>query len=391
MKKIYLDYNATTPVREEVLELMFDIYRGDAANPSSIHFLGRQARKFVDDGREMVASTIGADPSEIVFTGGGTEADNMSIQGTAFALREKGSHIITQATEHHAVLNTCEFLEKQGFKVTYLPVDREGLVDPAEVEKAIGPETILITIMTANNETGVIQPIEEIGDIARSRKVVFHTDAIQALGKIPFSVKDLKTDLLSLSAHKVYGPKGVGALYIRKGTRLQPLAYGGHHEGGKRPGTENVAGIAGFGLACELAAQELVESAARLSLLRDRLCSQISEYISRVKLNGSPSLRLPNTLNLSFEFIEGEGILLGLEMEGIATASGSACTSGTLAPSHVLSAMGVPAALAQGSIRFSLGRENTVEDIDYTAKALIPIIQRLRALSPFSEDDKGVI
>jgi cysteine desulfurase len=390
MKKIYLDYNATTPVREEVLELMFDIYRGDAANPSSIHFLGRQARKFVDEGRERVAAAIGAEPSEIVFTGGGTEADNMAIQGTAFALREKGSHIITQATEHHAVLNTCEFLEKHGFRVTYLPVNREGLVDPAAVEKAIGPETILITIMAANNETGVIQPTEEIGDIARSRKVVFHTDAIQALGKIPFSVKDLKADLLSLSAHKVYGPKGVGALYIRKGTRLQPLAYGGHHERGKRPGTENVAGIAGFGLACELAAQELVASAARLSILRDRLCGQISETISRVKLNGSPRLRLPNTLNLSFEFIEGEGILLGLEMEGIATASGSACTSGTLAPSHVLSAMGVPAALAQGSIRFSLGRANTVEDIDYTAKALVPIIRRLRALSPFSEDDKGV-
>ena len=390
MKKIYLDYNATTPVREEVLELMFDIYRGDAANPSSIHFLGRQARKFVDEGRERVAAAIGAEPSEIVFTGGGTEADNMAIQGTAFALREKGSHIITQATEHHAVLNTCEFLEKHGFRVTYLPVNREGLVDPAEVEKAIGPETILITIMAANNETGVIQPTEEIGDIARSRKVVFHTDAIQALGKIPVSVKDLKADLLSLSAHKVYGPKGVGVLYIRKGTRLQPLAYGGHHEKGKRPGTENVAGIAGFGLACELAAQELVASAARLSILRDRLCGQISETISRVKLNGSPRLRLPNTLNLSFEFIEGEGILLGLEMEGIATASGSACTSGTLAPSHVLSAMGVPAALAQGSIRFSLGRANTVEDIDYTAKALVPIIRRLRALSPFSEDDKGV-
>ncbi len=385
--KIYLDYNATTPVREEVLELMFDIYRGDAANPSSIHFLGRQARKFVDEGREKVAAAIGAEPSEIVFTGGGTEADNMAIQGTAFALREEGNHIITQATEHHAVLNTCEFLEKHGFKVTYLPVDGEGLVDPAEVEKAIGAETILITIMTANNETGVIQPIEEIGEITRSRKVVFHTDAIQALGKIPFSVNDLKVDLLSLSAHKVYGPKGVGALYIRKGTRLRPLAYGGHHEGGKRPGTENVAGIAGFGLACELAAQELVESAAHLSILRDRLCGQISENISRVKLNGSPRLRLPNTLNLSFEFIEGEGILLGLEMKGIATASGSACTSGTLAPSHVLSAMGVPAALAQGSIRFSLGRENTVEDIDYTAKALVPIIQRLRDLSPFSEED----
>ena len=387
--KIYLDYNATTPVREEVLELMFDIYRGDAANPSSIHFLGRQARKFVDEGREKVAAAIGAEPSEIVFTGGGTEADNMAIQGTAFALREKGSHIITQATEHHAVLNTCEFLEKHGFKVTYLPVDREGLVDPAEVEKAIGAETILITIMTANNETGVIQPIEEIGEIARSRKVVFHTDAIQALGKIPFSVNDLKVDLLSLSAHKVYGPKGVGALYIRKGTRLQPLAYGGHHEKGKRPGTENVAGIAGFGLACELASQELEAAALRLSMLRDRLCNEIAGNISRVKLNGSRLLRLPNTLNLSFEFIEGEGILLGLELEGIATASGSACTSGTLAPSHVLSAMGVPAALAQGSIRFSLGRENTVEDIDYTAKALVPIVQRLRALSPFSEEDEN--
>jgi cysteine desulfurase len=387
MKKIYLDYNATTPVREEVLELMFDIYRGDAANPSSIHFLGRQARKFVNDARERVASTIGAQPSEIVFTGGGTESDNMAIQGTAFALRKKGDHIITQATEHHAVLNTCEFLEKHGFRVTYLPVDQEGLVDPAEVAKAIGPETILVTIMTANNETGVIQPIEEIGEITRQREVVFHTDAIQALGKIPVSVGDQKTDLLSLSAHKVYGPKGVGALFVRKGIRLQPLAYGGHHEGGKRPGTENVAGIAGFGLACEISAQELEDSAIRMAILRDRLCSAISGDISGIKLNGSPRLRLPNTLNLSFEFIEGEGILLGLEMAGIATASGSACTSGTLAPSHVLSAMRVPAALAQGSIRFSLGRSNTVEDIDYTAKALVPIIRRLRDLSPFSEED----
>ncbi len=387
MKKIYLDYNATTPVREEVLELMFDVYRSAAANPSSIHFLGRQARKFVDEAREKVAASIGAQPSEIVFTGGGTEADNMAIQGTAYALKEKGNHIITQATEHHAVLNTCEFLEKRGFEVTFLPVDREGLVDPAEAEKAIGPGTILITIMTANNETGVIQPIKEIGEIARSRKVVFHTDAIQALGKIPFSVEEFKTDLVSLSAHKVYGPKGVGALYVRKGTRINPLVFGGHHEGGKRAGTENVAGIAGFGLACELATRELRDSAARLSILRDRLCGCISESITRVKLNGSPGKRLPNTLNLSFEFIEGEGILLGLEEAGIAASSGSACTSGSLAPSHVLSAMGVPAALAQGSIRFSLGRGNTVEDIDYTAKALIPIIQRLRSMSPFSEED----
>ena len=387
--KIYLDYNATTPVREEVLELMFDIYRGDSANPSSIHFFGRQARQFVDEARERVASSIGAEPSEIVFTGGGTEADNMAIQGTAYALREKGDHIITQATEHHAVLHTCQFLEKEGFKVTYLPVNREGLVDPSELEKAIGPGTILITIMTANNETGVIQPIEEIGEIARRHKVVFHTDAIQGLGKIPFSVKDLNIDLATFSAHKVYGPKGVGVLFVRKGTRLWPLSYGGHHEWGKRPGTENVAGIAGFGLACELAVQEIKESALRLSMLRDRLCNEIAGSISGVKLNGSRLLRLPNTLNLSFKFIEGEGILLGLELAGIASASGSACTSGTLAPSHVLSAMGVPAALAQGSIRFSLGRENTKEDIDYTAQALIPIIQRLRALSPFSEEDKG--
>jgi len=387
MKKIYLDYNATTPVREEVLELMFDVYRSDAANPSSIHFLGRQARKFVDEAREKIAASIDAQPSEIVFTGGGTEADNMAIQGTAYALKEKGNHIITQATEHHAVLNTCEFLEKHGFEITYLPVDREGLVDSMEVEKAIGPETILITIMTANNETGVLQPIEAIGEIARRREVVFHTDAIQALGKIPFSVEGYKTDLVSLSAHKVYGPKGVGALYVRKGTRIKPLVFGGHHEGGKRAGTENVAGIAGFGLACELATRELRDSAARLSILRDRLCGSISESITRVKLNGSPGKRLPNTLNLSFEFIEGEGILLGLEEAGIAASSGSACTSGSLAPSHVLSAMGVCAALAQGSIRFSLGRGNTVEDIDYTAKALIPIIRRLRSMSPFSEED----
>lgn len=387
MKKIYLDNNATTPVRDQVLELMFNIYRGESANPSSMHFFGRQARNFMDEARERVASSIRARPSEIVFTGGGTEADNMAIQGTAFALRKKGNHIITQATEHHAVLHTCKFMEKQGYKVDYLPVDRDGLIDPAVVEESITPETILITIMTANNETGVIQPIDEIGEIARRKEVVFHTDAIQALGKIPFSVDDLNVDLAAFSAHKVYGPKGVGALFIRKGTRIRPLAYGGHHEGSKRPGTENVAGIAGFGLASELATQELKEASARLTILRDRLCSGIANSISGVKLNGSPSLRLPNTLNLSFEFIEGEGILLGLEMEGIAAASGSACTSGTLAPSHVLSAMGVPPALAQGSIRFSLGRENTIEDIDYTAKALVPIVHRLRSMSPFYEGE----
>lgn len=380
---IYLDNNASTPVREEVLEAIFDIYRRVPGNPSSIHSFGREARQYIEESREKVADSIGAQPSEIVFTGGGTEADNMAIRGTAFALRKKGSHIITQATEHHAVLHTCQFLEEQGFDVTYLPVNSEGLVDPAEVAAAIRPETILITIMMANNETGVIQPVEEIGELAREKEIAFHSDAIQVLGKIPLSVEKLKMDLISFSAHKVYGPKGVGALYIRRGTRLQQLTYGGHHERGKRPGTENTAGIVGLGRACELAVADLEMEADRLRQLRDRLRVAITEKISRVKLNGSPDRRLPNTLNLSFEFIEGEGILLGLEMNGVAAASGSACTSGKLEPSHVLRAMGIPAALAQGSIRFSLGRENTLEDIEYTAETLVPIVKRLRSLSPF--------
>ncbi len=388
MKTVYLDHNATTPVREEVLEAMFAIYRGVTGNPSSIHSFGREARKEVEEGRARVAGAIGARPEEIVFTGGGTEADNLAVQGVAYAYRKKGDHIITSTIEHPAVLHACRFLEKEGFTVTYLPVSREGLVDPAEVEKAIRPETILITIMTANNETGVIQPIAEIGEIARKKEVPFHTDAIQGLGKIPLSVTELNAGLMSLSAHKVYGPKGVGALYIRKGIRLRPLTYGGHHEKGKRPGTENVAGIVGFGKACELATAELTREADRLRVLRDRLCSDISEQISHVKLNGAPGRRLPNTLNMSFEFVEGEGILLGLEESGIAAATGSACTSGELAPSHVLSAMGVPAALAQGSIRFSLGRENTLEDITYTAKALIPVVERLRLMSPFYDQTR---
>ncbi|MEA1927148.1 MAG: cysteine desulfurase NifS [Candidatus Auribacterota bacterium] len=383
MYMIYLDNNASTPVREEVLEAIFDIYRRVPGNPSSIHSFGREARQYIEESREKVADSIGAQPSEIVFTGGGTEADNMAIRGTAFALRKKGSHIITQATEHHAVLHTCQFLEEQGFDVTYLPVNSEGLVDPAEVAAAIRPETILITIMMANNETGVIQPVEEIGELAREKEIAFHSDAIQVLGKIPLSVEKLKMDLISFSAHKVYGPKGVGALYIRRGTRLQQLTYGGHHERGKRPGTENTAGIVGLGRACELAVADLEMEADRLRQLRDRLRVAITEKISRVKLNGSPDRRLPNTLNLSFEFIEGEGILLGLEMNGVAAASGSACTSGKLEPSHVLRAMGIPAALAQGSIRFSLGRENTLEDIEYTAETLVPIVKRLRSLSPF--------
>jgi cysteine desulfurase len=387
MRKIYLDHNATTPLREEVLAAMTDVYQNVSGNPSSIHFLGRAARRRLEAGRKQVAEAINVRPEEIVFTGGGTEADNLAVQGVAYASRSKGNHVITSAIEHSAVLATCRFLEKEGFSVTYLPVDREGLVAPAEVERAIRPETILISVMTANNETGVIQPFAEIGEIARARKIPFHTDAIQGLGKLPLSAGEMKVDLISLSAHKIYGPQGVGALYIRKGVRVRPLTYGGHHERKRRPGTENLAGIVGFGEACRLATADLESEADRVRLLRDRLCSDISESIPRVKLNGAPGLRLPNTLNLSFEYVEGEGILLGLEEQGIAAASGSACTSGDLAPSHVLSAMGVEAALAQGSIRFSLGRENTLEDILYTVKVLGPVVKRLREMSPFYEPE----
>ncbi len=387
MKTIYLDHNATTPLRAEVLAAMTEIYENVSGNPSSVHFLGRAARKRLEAGRERVAEAVGARPEEIVFTGGGTEADNLAVQGIAYAYRSKGDHIITSAIEHPAVLAACRFLEKERFSVTYLPVSREGLVDPGELEAAIRPETILVSVMTANNETGVIQPIAEIGRIAKARKIPFHTDAIQGLGKIPLSVEEMGVDLMSLSGHKVYGPQGVGALYIRKGVRVRPLTYGGHHERGKRPGTENLAGIVGFGEACRLAAENLESEADRLRLLRDRLCSEISERIPRVKLNGAPGLRLPNTLNLSFEYVEGEGILLGLEEKGIAAATGSACTSGELAPSHVLSAMGVEAALAQGSVRFSLGRENTLEDILFTVDALVPVVKRLREMSPFYDPD----
>lgn len=387
MKTIYLDHNATTPLREEVLAAMTEVYREVIGNPSSVHFLGRQAHRRLETARERVAEAIGARPEEIVFTGGGTEADNLAIQGIAYAYRSRGEHIITSAIEHAAVLSTCRYLEKEGFSVTYLPVNGEGLVDPAELEKAIRPETILISVMAANNETGVIQPVSEIGKISRSRKIPFHTDAIQGLGKISLSVEEMGVDLMSLSGHKVYGPQGVGALYIRKGTRVRPLTYGGHHERAKRPGTENLAGIAGFGEACRLAVQDLDSEADRLRLLRDRLCREVMGKIPRVKLNGAPDRRLPNTVNLSFEYVEGEGILLGLEARGIAAATGSACSSGELAPSHVLNAMGVEAALAQGSVRFSLGRENTLEDILFTADALVPVVQRLREMSPFYEPD----
>lgn len=384
MKRIYFDHNATTPVRAEVLQAMLPFFRETFGNPSSVHRFGREAHQALEAARSQVAAAIRAQPEEIVFTGGGTEADNLALQGAAAASAKKGRHVITSRIEHHAVLRACQFLEKQGVAVTYLPVDREGRVSPEDVRKALREETVLISIMAANNETGVLQPIREIGALARERGVIFHTDAIQALGKVPVSVAEIPADLVSVSAHKIYGPKGVGALYIRKGTRVQPLLYGGHHEHGKRAGTENVAGIVGFGKACALAAAELGEEPARLARLRDRLHRAVVDKIEAVSLNGEGAERLPNTLNLSFAYVEGEAIVLGMDMQGVAVATGSACTSGTLEPSHVLTAMGVEAALAQGSIRFSLGRDNASEDVDFAVPALAEVVARLRAMSPFA-------
>jgi len=382
MRKVYLDHNATTPTHPEVVKAMLPYYEEVFGNASSIHQFGQQARKAIDKAREKVADFIGAKPEEIVFTSGGTEADNFAIKGVAYANEKKGNHIITSSIEHHAVLNPCKYLEKQGFQVTYIPVDRYGLFNPDEVKKAVTKETILITIMHANNEVGTIEPIAEIGKIAKEKGICLHTDAVQTVGKIPVDVNELNVDLLSLSGHKIYGPKGIGALYIRKGTRIQPLIQGGHHEKNRRAGTENVPAIVGLGKAIEIAKETMEGESIRLTNLRNKLCSGIGEKIDHVHLNGHPGKRLPNTLNMSFEFIEGESIILSLDMKGIAVSSGSACTSGSLEPSHVLKAMGVDPAIAQGSIRFSLGKDNTEEDINYVLEVLPEIIARLRAMSP---------
>ncbi|MFA6079838.1 MAG: aminotransferase class V-fold PLP-dependent enzyme, partial [Candidatus Omnitrophota bacterium] len=337
----------------------------------------------IDDARIKVAHLLGASsPEEVVFTSGGTESDNFAIKGVANALRSKGNHIISVVTEHHAVLNACKFLEKEGFKVTYLGVDKYGVVDLDLLKKAIQKDTILISVMFANNETGTIEPIEEIGKITKERGVYFHTDAVQAAGKVAIDLKSYNIDLASISAHKIYGPKGVGAIYIRKGTKIAPQMHGGHHEMGKRAGTENVAGIVGLGKAAELAKNELAGESKKLTELRDHLYKGITSKIEFTRLNGHPDKRLPNTLNVGFKYLEGESIVLNLDMEGVAVSTGSACTSGTLEPSHVLTAMGVDAVDAQGSIRFSLGMDNTREDIDYVLGVLPPIIKRLREMSP---------
>ncbi|MFN3966081.1 MAG: cysteine desulfurase NifS [Endomicrobiia bacterium] len=388
MKKVYLDYNATTPTHPEVVKAMLPYYEEIFGNPSSIHMFGQEAKKTIEEARQKIADFLFAKPEEIFFTSGGTESNNLAIKGVVYANQERGKHIITSLIEHHAVLNPCKYLEKKGFKVTYLPVDKYGLVDPDDVKKAITKETILVTIMHANNEVGTIEPISEIGKVIReisentNHKIYFHTDAVQSVGKIPVNVKELNVDLLSLSGHKIYGPKGIGAIYIRKGTKIEPLLHGGHHERNRRAGTENVAGIVGLGKAIEIAKENMQKEIEYLTKLRDKLYNGIIEKIENVYLNGHPTKRLPNTLNVCFEFVEGESIILNLDMKGIAVSSGSACTSGSLEPSHVLSAMGVPPAIAQGSIRFSLGKDNTEEDIDYVLEVLPEIVQRLRSMSP---------
>jgi len=385
MERIYLDHNATTPVRNEVLQAMLPFYGPSYGNASSIHSLGREVRKAIELAREKVAVVLNCDPSEVVFTGSGTESDNQAIKGAVFANSAKGDHIITTRIEHHAVLHTFEYLQKYfNVKTTFLGVDRYGMVDPQELKEAITERTVLVSVMHANNEVGTIQPLAELAAICRDRKVLFHTDAVQSFGKLETDVKKLGIDLLSLSAHKIYGPKGVGALYIKKGTRLHPLIHGGGHERNRRAGTENAAGIAGLAAAAELAAGERASQLDQLVNLRERLWQGIEKNIPSVKRNGHPQKTLPGTLNVSFEYIEGEGILLSLDMKGIAASSGSACTSGSLEPSHVLAAMGVPTETAQGSLRFSIGRDNTTQQIDYTVEVLAQAVSRLREMSPIA-------
>lgn len=389
IQAIYMDHSATTPVDPEVAALMQEYMLKTYGNPSSIHSFGRDARKAVEAARDDVAALVGAAESrEIIFTSGGTEADNLALIGAAQANRRRGNHIITSRIEHHAVLHTCEWLEKQGFQVTYLDVDAHGIVHPEILAGAMTAETILVSIMCANNEVGTLQPIKELAAIARERGALFHTDAVQAVGNIPVDVNSLGVDLLSLSAHKIYGPKGAGALYVRRGTRIHAVTHGGSHERRLRPGTENVPGIVGLGKAAELAARELDQRADHVRPLRDRLIKGIQERIPEVRLNGHPTERLPNNVNISFLYVEGESILLNLDMKGIAASSGSACTSGSLEPSHVLTAMGIPHEITHGSVRFSLGRQNDAGQVDYVIDVLGETIPKLRAMSPLYQDKK---
>lgn len=385
MERIYLDYAATTPTDPEVLKAMQPYFTDIFGNASSIHSFGQEARKGMEAAREILADFLGAKTDEIIFNSGGTEANNTAIFGVAYALKNKGNHIITSSIEHHAIIEPCKFLEKQGYKVTYLPVDKTGLVNPEDVKKAISKETILITIMHANNEIGTIQPIEEIAKIAREAGVCMHTDAVQTAGHIPIDVKNIGVDLLSLSAHKFYGPKGVGALYIRKGTKLTPYLHGGDQERNRRASTSNVSGIVGLGKAVELARQKMEEETKFQAGLRDLLIEEIPKRISECRLNGHPQRRLPNNVNFSFSYIEGESILLNLDFLGIAASTGSACTSSSLEPSHVLLAIGLSHEIAHGSLRLTLGRWTKKTEIDYLLEHLPKIVDKLRRMSPLYE------
>jgi len=385
MKRVYLDYAATTPCDPEVLKAMEPYFFEKFGNPSSLHSFGQEAKKGIEDAREYLASFIGADPSEIIFTSGGTESDNFAILGVTHALENKGRHIITSAIEHHAVSEPCKFLEKKGFKVTYVGVDKYGQVSPDDVKKAITDKTMLISVMHANNEIGTIQPIAEIGKVAREKGITFHTDAVQTVGHIPVDVNELNVDLLSLAAHKFYGPKGVGALYVRRGTRIETYLRGGDQEKGRRASTHNITGIVGLGKAVELCRAKMDEEASFQIKLRDRLIKEIPAKISEVYLNGPAQNRLPNNVNFSIKYIEGESILLNLDMLGIACSTGSACTSTSLEPSHVLLAIGLPHEIAHGSLRVTMGRWTKEEDINYLLENLPKVVDKLRAMSPLYE------
>ena len=379
---IYMDHSATTFVKPGVVNAMIPYFTEHFGNPSSIYSIARESKKAIDAARVQTAKALGAEPDEIYFTSGGSESDNWAIKGVAFANRKRGNHIITTQIEHHAVLHTCQYLEKEGFEVTYLPVDQYGLVDPAVLEKAITEKTILISIMYANNEIGTIEPIAELGAIARKHKVYFHTDAVQAIGSAPIDVKAQNIDLLSLSAHKFYGPKGTGALYIKKGVRIDNLIHGGGQERRRRAGTENIAGIVGLGKAIEMATADIPGHSAKIRAMRDRLIKGVLATISHARLNGHPEKRLAGNFNVSFEFIEGESMLLWLDDEGICASTGSACTSGSLEPSHVLLATGLPVEISHGSLRLSLGDANSEKDVDVVLEVLPKIVTKLRDMSP---------
>ncbi|KXZ39950.1 cysteine desulfurase [Alkalithermobacter thermoalcaliphilus JW-YL-7 = DSM 7308] len=385
-RKVYMDYAATTPMKKEVLDAMMPYYTELFGNASSIHCFGREVKSALETAREEVAKLINANTSEIYFTAGGTEADNWAIKGYAFANKERGNHIITTKIEHHAVLHTCEYLEKyHGFEVTYLDVDKDGIVDLKQLRESIKDTTILISVMFANNEIGTIQPIKEIAQIAKEKGIAFHTDAVQAVGNVKVDVKELDIDLMAMSSHKIYGPKGVGALYVKKGIKLHPLVHGGAQEKKRRAGTENIAGIVGFGKAAQIARINLDNHIEKLTSLREKLINGVLDKIPYTRLNGHRTNRLPGNANFSFEFIEGEALLLSLDMLGIAGSSGSACTSGSLDPSHVLMAIGLSHEIAHGSLRLSLGDMNTEEDVDYVLDNLPKIVERLRMMSPLYE------